>query len=69
MFDESQSLTPQLARDLIAWTRAWFDRVVAANFVRPPYYPDATTVKRLQGYFHAGLSPAEAAEACFGTKH
>ncbi|MGF6641320.1 hypothetical protein OKW39_008537 [Paraburkholderia sp. MM6662-R1] len=69
MFDGLQPLTPESARDLVAWTHAWFDQVIAANFMRPPYHPDATTIKRLRGYFYAGLSPAEAAEACFGRKH
>ena len=59
----------EYGQELDAWTRAWHDAVIAENFARPPYHPDALTIRRLQGYFHAGLSPAEAAEACFGGKH
>ncbi|WP_073431614.1 hypothetical protein [Paraburkholderia terricola] len=59
----------RLRDELEVWTCAWYDEAVAANFVRPPYHPDATIIKRLQGYFHAGLAPAEAAVACFGRNH
>ena len=69
MFDDSNQIPREYERDLEAWTRAWYDAAVARDFVRSPYHPDAATVKRLQGYFHAGLLPAEAAEACFGRKH
>jgi hypothetical protein len=41
---------------------------VEAEFICPPYYPDPATIKRLPGYFDAGLLPAEAAQACFGRK-
>jgi hypothetical protein len=69
MFNESNQLQCERERDLDAWTCAWFDAAVARDFVRLPYHPDAATVKRLHGYFHAGLLPGEAAEACFGLKH
>jgi hypothetical protein len=69
MLDESNELPREYERDLDAWTCAWYDAAVASNFIRSPYHPDATTLKRLQGYFHAGLTPAEAAEACFTLKH
>jgi hypothetical protein len=69
MFNESNQLPCECERDLDAWTCAWFDAAVAKDFVRLPYHPDAATVTRLLGYFHAGLLPWEAAEACFGRKH
>ena len=69
MFNESNHLPCRYERDLDEWTCAWYDVAVARDFVRSPYRPDAATVMRLQGYFHAGLLPAEAAEACFGRKH
>ncbi|SFT85259.1 hypothetical protein [Paraburkholderia aspalathi] len=69
MFEKSKPLTLEYARELEIWTCAWYDEAVAANFVRPPYYPDAMIIKRLQGYFHAGLAPADAAMACFGRNH
>jgi hypothetical protein len=59
----------EYGQELDAWACAWYDVVIAENFARLPYHPDALTIRRLQGYFHAGLSPAEAAEACFGGKH
>jgi hypothetical protein len=59
----------EYGQELDAWTCAWYDAVIAENFARPPFHPDAVTITRLQGYFHAGLSPAEAAEACFGVRH
>jgi len=69
MLDESNQLPHEHGRDLDTWTCAWYDAAVARDFIRSSYHPDAATVKRLQGYFHAGLLPAEAAEACFGRKH
>jgi hypothetical protein len=69
VFNESNQLPCEYERDLDAWICAWYDAAVARDFVRSPYHPDVATVKRLQGYFHARLSPAEAAEACFGRKH
>ncbi|OUL90001.1 hypothetical protein CA603_18050 [Paraburkholderia hospita] len=69
MFDESNQLSREYERDLDGWTCAWYDAAVARDFIRSPYHPDAETVKRLQGFFHARLTPAEAAEACFARKH
>lgn len=54
---------------LDSWTCAWYDEAVGRGFIRPTYHPDAATVTRLHGYFHASLTPAEAVEACFGRKH
>lgn len=69
MFDESKYVSLMPAQRLDQWTRAWFDQAVEAEFIHPPYHPDNSILKRLRGYFHAGLSPAEAAQACFGRKH
>ena len=69
MFDESKYVSLVYAQGLDQWTRAWFDEAVEAEFIRPPYYPDTSTLQRLRDYFNAGLSPAEAAQACFGRKH
>jgi len=69
MFDKSEQLPLAYERDLEAWTCAWYDAAVARDFIQWPYHPDTTTVKRLQGYFHAGLTPVDAAEACFARKH
>lgn len=69
MPNESESITLEYARELEMWTCAWYDEAIAANLMRPSYHPDATIIKLLQGYFRAGLSPAEAAYACFGRRH
>lgn len=69
MFDEPKDVSLMCAQSLKQWTRAWFDEAVEAEFIRPPYRPDTATAKCLRDYFHAGLSPAEAAQAYFGYKH
>jgi hypothetical protein len=69
MFDESNQLPPEYLHELDAWTCAWYDAAVARDFIRSPYQPDTATVILLQGYFHAGLTPSEAAAACFARKH
>jgi hypothetical protein len=69
MFDQSKYVSPVYAWGLDQWTHAWYGEAVDAGFIRPPYHPDPVTIKRLRGYFNAGLSPTEAAQACFGHKH
>ncbi len=72
MFDDSIYPTLSYATDLRTlndWTQAWYDQAIAADFIHPPYHPDTDTIDRVRGYFNAGLSPAEAAQACFGHKH
>lgn len=69
MFDESKYVSLICALGLDQWTRACYDEAVEAEFIRPPFRPDPATIKRLRGYFDAGLSPAEAAQAFFGRKH
>lgn len=69
MFDEMKYVSLIYAQGLDQWTRAWHGEAVEAGFIGPQYYPDPATMKRLRGYFNAGLSPTEAALACFGHKH
>ena len=69
MFHESDHLSREYERDLDAWTCAWYDAALAKDYIRSPYHPDAATLERLQSYFHSGLTPAEAAEACFARRH
>ena len=69
MLDDLEHPTPDHLQELDVWTCAWYDEAIEANFIHPPYHLDGKTLKRLLGYYHAGLSPAEAAEACFGRKH
>ncbi|TCK36712.1 hypothetical protein B0G84_5725 [Paraburkholderia sp. BL8N3] len=51
------------------WTLALYDELVLAGFIRPPWFPDDRTATRMRGYFEAGLAPAEAAQAMYGTHH
>lgn len=69
MFNESKYASLMYEQGLDQWTRAWYGESVQAGFIRPHYRPDPVTIKRLRGYFNAGLSPTEAAIACFGHKH
>jgi hypothetical protein len=68
MHDESEPTLTGI-NELNTWTCAWYKHALEKNFLRLPYRPDDTMIKRIRGYFYAGLSPAEAAEACFGRKH
>ncbi|CAB4051881.1 hypothetical protein LMG9964_05561 [Paraburkholderia phenoliruptrix] len=69
MLKKSEPIALEYLMELELWTCAWYDEAVAANHVRPPYHPDARVIERIRRYFHAGLSPAEAADACFGMTH
>ncbi|MFM0007996.1 hypothetical protein PQR57_44640 [Paraburkholderia dipogonis] len=69
MFNESKYASLMYEQGLDQWTRAWYGEAVEAGFIRPHYHPDPVTIKRVRGYFDAGLSPTEAAMACFGYKH
>jgi hypothetical protein len=69
MFDDSSQIARESEQDLDAWICAWYDAAVLRGFIRSPYDPDAATIRRIHGYFHLDLSPAEAAEACFARKH
>jgi hypothetical protein len=69
VFDESKLLPVDDQLELQSWTTAWYNQVVKAGYVRPPFQPDDATVSRLCDYFGAGLSPTEAAQALFCQKH
>lgn len=64
MGDLSEAQRAQLAE----WTRDAFDAAVAAGYVIPPWRPSAGMHDALAGYYRAGLSPAEGAEALFATR-
>jgi hypothetical protein len=68
MMDEAKYVTLEYLRELETWACAWYDKAVEREFISASYHPDTATLDRLRGYFKAGLSPAEAAHACFG-KH
>jgi hypothetical protein len=69
MFNESKCVSLMYEQGLDQWTRACYHEAVEAKFINPTYYPDPATIRRLRGYFGAGLSPIEAAQACFGHRH
>ena len=70
MVDESECVVSlENLQELEVWARAWYDEALAAEFIRQHYHPDDATLERLRRYFHAGLSPTDAANACFGQKH
>lgn len=69
MFDKSKYVSPIHTQGLDQWTRAWYGEAVEAGFIRRHYQLDPVTIKRLRSYFNAGLSPIEAAQACFGHKN
>jgi hypothetical protein len=69
LMDESKDITPKSLEELEMWACAWYIESISAGFVSTSYYPNTTTVDRLRGYFNAGLSPAEAAHACFRGVH
>jgi hypothetical protein len=55
--------------ELRAWMSAWYDHAFAVGFIRPPFVLDHATAVRLEGYFNAGLTPEEGANAMFGVVH
>jgi hypothetical protein len=55
--------------ELRAWMSAWYDHAFAVGFIRPPFVLDHPTAVRLEGYFNAGLTPAEGASVMFGVVH
>jgi len=69
MFNDSKYVSLMYEQGLEQWTRVWHGEAVDAGFIHPHYHPDAVITKRLRGYFDAGLSPTEAAQACFAYKH
>jgi hypothetical protein len=54
---------------LTAWTSEAFDEAVAASYVIPPWRPTLQASQTLDGYYKPVLTPAEAAQAMFATRH
>jgi hypothetical protein len=65
----TEEALPQAVVELRAWMSQWYDHAVAVGFVRPPFVLDDSKAERLEGYFAVGLTPAEGAQAFFGTTH
>lgn len=53
---------------LAEWSRDTFDAAVAAGFISPPWRPSPAMREALAGYYEAGLSPADGAQALFATR-
>lgn len=51
------------------WTRSAMDAAVYAGLVTPPWRPSENAYSSLHGYYLAGLTPADAAEALFAVRH
>jgi hypothetical protein len=51
------------------WTRSCLDAAVYAGLVTPPWRPAEHVYSTLHGYFIAGMTPAEGAEALFAVRH
>ncbi|MGF6291734.1 hypothetical protein OKW50_006669 [Paraburkholderia youngii] len=60
---------PQDVIQLRAWLSDWYDYVFAVGYIHPPFTLDEATTDRLEGYFKAGLTPAEGAILFFGIVH
>jgi hypothetical protein len=69
MHDDPSDALPQYVIDLRAWISDWYDHAFKVGLVRPPFTLDEAIVERLEGYFRAGLTPAEGAIAFFGVVH
>ncbi|SAL86241.1 hypothetical protein AWB74_07621 [Caballeronia arvi] len=69
MFDDATNALPPYVNDLRAWLDEWYDHACRFGMVQPPFTLDETIADRLEGYFQAGLTPAEGAIAFFGTVH
>lgn len=68
MFEMSENVLFQHFLALQAWVCAWYDEAIEAEFIGLSYHPDAETVDLLRHYFKVGMTPVEAAQACFGHK-
>lgn len=56
------------AQMLTEWTRSAVDAAVYAGLVTLPWRPAEYVYGALHGYYLAGLTPAEGAEALFATR-
>lgn len=57
------------AQMLSEWTRSAVDAAVYAGHVSLPWRPSGRVYGALHGYYLAGLTPAEGAEALFAVRH
>jgi len=66
--DEPEGL-PEHVINLRQWISAWYSHALAVGFIRPPFTMDDAIAGRLEGYFAAGLTPAEGVNVIFGLVH
>ena len=69
MYDDASNALPLYVIDLRAWISDWYDHAFKVGLVQPPFTLDESTADRLEGYFKAGLTPAEGVIAFFGVVH
>jgi hypothetical protein len=69
MHDDAWNALPLEVLELRAWLSDWYDHSFAVGYIRPPFTLDEATADRLEGYFQAGLTPAEGALLFFGVVH
>ncbi|SAK53688.1 hypothetical protein AWB77_01456 [Caballeronia fortuita] len=69
MFNDASNALTLYVIDARTWLDEWYDHARLAGFVEPPITLDETIADRLEGYFQAGLTPADGAIAFFGTVH
>lgn len=62
-------LTVADAEHLRGWMTMTFNEMVSCGFVVPPWTPPGTMYDILVSYYRVALTPEEAAEAIFATKH
>lgn len=66
---QPETLSEAERAKLVEWTRTAVDEIVRGEFVSLPWVPPDALYVVLHGYYCAGLSPAEAAEAVFAVRH
>ncbi|WP_250866458.1 hypothetical protein [Caballeronia sp. INSB1] len=69
MDDDALNALPAHAIGLRSWLNDWYDHAYKVGYVHPPFELDDATATRLEGYFQAGLTPAEGAIAFFANLH
>jgi len=51
------------------WTQAAMDQAVYAGHIVPPWRPTEAMYNLMVSYYRAGLTPQEASDAAFATRH
>lgn len=62
-------LSPVDLAKIEEWTRVAFDYAVVDGFVIPPWRPSDAMYGYLLDLYLIGLTPSEAAQAAFATRH